>query len=196
MRMQSGKLYYGFSCSRCGKFQVLMENMPGLTSHAVAQIVGSQPSRCEDCGNAKVLAPSHIIRRSLEDIPKTQRSPASAPREHAPQKAMVLTREGLVWEYDVVFYQEAPWLVVGWTAIQGQSGLRPTRLISMSAIRYQDVDPPVGGQQYLLSDTPPASFFDAPTQQLAAAGHAVLDEPLLTFEIEKPGPRLISHGHG
>jgi hypothetical protein len=90
---------------------------------------------------------------------------------------MVLTREGGVWEYDVVFYEEAPWLVVGWIAIQGQPGQRPTRLISMSPMRYQEHDPPQQGRRFLINDALPQSVFDAPTQQLSAAGLVALDEP-------------------
>ena len=201
MRMQPGRPYIGFLCPRCGKFQALIEDMQGMGAAIVLhahQLPGSTPARCEDCGHTqKSFARSHLIRRRLEEVPRTQRSKADAPlSDKTPQKALVFKREGSVWEYDVVYYEEAPWLVAGWIAIQGQSGQRPTRLISMSSMQYQELDPPDQGRRYTINDALPASIFDAPIQQLVAAGRAVLDEPLLTFEIEKSGPRFLSQVPG
>lgn len=100
--------------------------------------------------------------------------------------ANVLTDRSLISRLSVIEYEGALWIVTRWLEHKTEPLRRPARLIRMTGLQFQEIDPEQQGADYMVSQPIPRALFDDRAPRKVPAGFVVLELPPIAFPVSRP----------
>ena len=99
--------------------------------------------------------------------------------------ANVLTEKSVITGLSVIEHEGALWIVTGWLEHKTEPVKRPIRLIRLTGLQYQKLDPEKQGADFLVSRPIPRGVLDGRTPSEEAVGFVVLDNPKIEIPVPK-----------
>lgn len=102
------------------------------------------------------------------------------------QFANVLTESSMITGLSVIEHEDALWIVTGWLEHKSRPVKRPIRLIRLTGLRYERLDPEKHGADFLVNQPIPRAVLDGRTPSEEAAGFVVVDTPPIEVAVASP----------
>ncbi|WP_299321417.1 hypothetical protein [Parasphingopyxis sp.] len=98
----------------------------------------------------------------------------------------VMTETSMISGLSVIEHEGALWIVTGWLGHKTRPVKRPVRLIRMTGLQYEELDPEQHGSDYLVNQPIPRGVLDGTIASEEATGFVVLDTPKIEIPVSKP----------
>lgn len=98
----------------------------------------------------------------------------------------VLTEKSVISALSVIEHEGSLWIVTGWLEHKTKPLRRPIRLIQLTGLQYEELDPQKHGADYLVNQPIPKAVIDGRALPEEAVGFVVLDTPKIEFQVPNP----------